>query len=71
MLDHRRWLRDQVLPVAYTRSRNKLIGRQPGDGFTPKRRGARAAVLAAARRRLTFAAYGCGLPLMFSGNRAD
>lgn len=35
--DHWRWLRDQVLPVAYTRSRNKLIGRQPGDGFRPKR----------------------------------
>ncbi|HEX7307065.1 SGNH/GDSL hydrolase family protein [Lentzea sp.] len=35
--DHWRWLRDQVLPVAYTRTRNKLIGRQPGDGFTPKR----------------------------------
>ncbi|MGW6936153.1 SGNH/GDSL hydrolase family protein [Lentzea sp. NPDC054927] len=37
MLDHLRWLRDQVLPVAYSRSRNKLIGRQPGDGFRPKR----------------------------------
>ncbi|HUQ60437.1 SGNH/GDSL hydrolase family protein [Lentzea sp.] len=37
LLDHWRWLRDQVLPVAYSRSRNKLIGRQPGDGFTPKR----------------------------------
>jgi len=37
VLDHWRWLRDQVLPVAYTRSRNKLIGRQPGDGFRPKR----------------------------------
>jgi len=37
VLDHWRWLRDQVLPVAYTRTRNKLIGRQPGDGFTPKR----------------------------------
>jgi lysophospholipase L1-like esterase len=35
--DHWRWLRDQVAPVAYTRSRNKLIGRQPGDGFRPKR----------------------------------
>jgi lysophospholipase L1-like esterase len=35
--DHLRWLRDQVLPVAYSRSRNKLIGRQPGDGFRPKR----------------------------------
>ena len=35
--DHWRWLRDQVLPVAYSRSRNKLIGRQPGDGFRPKR----------------------------------
>jgi lysophospholipase L1-like esterase len=37
LLDHWRWLRDQVLPVAYSRSRNKLIGRQPGDGFKPKR----------------------------------
>ncbi len=37
VLDHWRWLRDQVLPVAYSRSRNRLIGRQPGDGFTPKR----------------------------------
>ena len=37
MLDHLKWLRDQVLPVAYSRSRNKLIGRQPGDGFVPKR----------------------------------
>ncbi|WP_434439662.1 SGNH/GDSL hydrolase family protein [Lentzea sp. E54] len=35
--DHWRWLRDQVLPVAYTRTRNKLIGREPGDGFVPKR----------------------------------
>ncbi|SER51703.1 Lysophospholipase L1 [Lentzea xinjiangensis] len=35
--DHLRWLRDQVLPVAYSRSRNRLIGRQPGDGFRPKR----------------------------------
>ena len=37
VLDHWRWLRGQVLPVAYTRTRNKLIGRQPGDGFRPKR----------------------------------
>ncbi|MCG8921285.1 SGNH/GDSL hydrolase family protein [Lentzea sp. CC55] len=37
VLDHWRWLRDQVLPVAYTRTRNRLIGRQPGDGFSPKR----------------------------------
>lgn len=37
VLDHWRWLRDQVLPVAYSRTRNKLIGRQPGDGFVPKR----------------------------------
>lgn len=37
MWDHWRWLRDQVLPVAYSRSRNKLIGRQPGDGFRAKR----------------------------------
>lgn len=37
LLDHLRWLRDQVLPVAYSRSRNKLIGRQPGDGCTAKR----------------------------------
>ncbi|MFD9703698.1 SGNH/GDSL hydrolase family protein [Lentzea sp. NPDC059081] len=37
VVEHWRWLREQVLPVAYTRTRNKLIGRQPGDGFTPKR----------------------------------
>lgn len=37
LLDHARWLREQVLPVAYTRLRNRLIGRSPGDGFAPKR----------------------------------
>ncbi|TWP53537.1 SGNH/GDSL hydrolase family protein [Lentzea tibetensis] len=37
LADHVSWLRTQVLPVAYTRVRNRLIGRSPGDGFTPKR----------------------------------
>ncbi|GLZ35395.1 SGNH hydrolase [Lentzea sp. NBRC 105346] len=37
LLDHWDWLRTQVLPVAYTRLRNRLIGRSPGDGFKPKR----------------------------------
>lgn len=37
LIDHTRWLREQVLPVAYTRLRNRLIGREPGDGFLPKR----------------------------------
>ncbi|MGW4065288.1 SGNH/GDSL hydrolase family protein [Amycolatopsis sp. NPDC004747] len=32
-----RWLVREVLPVAVTRTRNRLIGRQPGDGFLPKR----------------------------------
>ena len=31
------WLLREVLPVAVTRTRNRLIGRQPGDGFFPKR----------------------------------
>jgi lysophospholipase L1-like esterase len=31
------WLLHEVLPVAVTRTRNRLIGRQPGDGFLPKR----------------------------------
>ena len=31
------WLLREVLPVAVTRTRNRLIGRQPGDGFLPKR----------------------------------
>ncbi|WP_020670273.1 SGNH/GDSL hydrolase family protein [Amycolatopsis nigrescens] len=31
------WLRREVLPVAVTRFRNRLIGRSPGDGFLPKR----------------------------------
>ncbi|WP_410564584.1 SGNH/GDSL hydrolase family protein [Amycolatopsis sp. cmx-4-61] len=31
------WLVREVLPVAVTRTRNRLIGRQPGDGFLPKR----------------------------------
>jgi lysophospholipase L1-like esterase len=32
-----RWLYHEVLPVAATRTRNRLIGRSPGDGFRPKR----------------------------------
>jgi lysophospholipase L1-like esterase len=32
-----RWLAKEVLPVAVTRTRNRLIGRSPGDGFLPKR----------------------------------
>lgn len=32
-----RWLTREVLPVAVTRFRNRLVGRQPGDGFLPKR----------------------------------
>ena len=31
------WLLHEVAPVAVTRTRNRLIGRQPGDGFFPKR----------------------------------
>jgi lysophospholipase L1-like esterase len=31
------WLVREVLPVAVTRTRNRLVGRQPGDGFFPKR----------------------------------
>ncbi|WIV60928.1 SGNH/GDSL hydrolase family protein [Amycolatopsis nalaikhensis] len=31
------WLLHEVVPVAVTRTRNRLIGRQPGDGFFPKR----------------------------------
>lgn len=32
-----RWLREYAAPAAYTLVRNRIIGRQPGDGFTPKR----------------------------------
>lgn len=31
-----RWLRGHVLPAAYGTLRNRVIGRQPGDGFVPK-----------------------------------
>ncbi|MGH3518945.1 MAG: SGNH/GDSL hydrolase family protein [Haloechinothrix sp.] len=31
-----RWLRDHVVPAAISTVRNRVIGRQPGDGFTPK-----------------------------------
>lgn len=31
------WLLHEVLPVAVSRTRNRMIGRQPGDGFLPKR----------------------------------
>jgi hypothetical protein len=33
------WFYQEVLPVAVTRARNRLIGREPGDGFLPKRPG--------------------------------
>ncbi|KAA9154598.1 SGNH/GDSL hydrolase family protein [Amycolatopsis acidicola] len=33
---HARWLWQEVLPVAMTRTRNWFVGRSPGDGFTPK-----------------------------------
>jgi lysophospholipase L1-like esterase len=32
-----RWFYREVLPCAMTRTRNRLIGRSPGDGFLPKR----------------------------------
>ncbi|MGH3450233.1 MAG: SGNH/GDSL hydrolase family protein [Haloechinothrix sp.] len=31
-----RWLREHVIPAAIGAVRNRVIGRQPGDGFTPK-----------------------------------
>ena len=31
------WLMREVLPVAMSRTRNRLIGRSPGDGFRAKR----------------------------------
>jgi lysophospholipase L1-like esterase len=31
------WVLREVLPVAVSRTRNRLVGRQPGDGFFPKR----------------------------------
>ncbi|MQA60488.1 MAG: SGNH/GDSL hydrolase family protein [Actinophytocola sp.] len=31
-----RWLRGHALPAAYGTIRNRMIGRQPGDGFVPK-----------------------------------
>lgn len=34
---HARWMWQEVLPVAMTRTRNWAVGRSPGDGFTPKR----------------------------------
>lgn len=34
---HAAWLWREVRPVAITRMRNLLSGRQPGDGFIPKR----------------------------------
>ncbi|HJQ45054.1 MAG TPA: SGNH/GDSL hydrolase family protein [Amycolatopsis sp.] len=34
---HARWVWQEVLPVAATRTRNWFVGRSPGDGFTPKR----------------------------------
>lgn len=35
--DDLRWVREHVAPAAYGILRNRLIGRQPGDGFVPKR----------------------------------
>jgi lysophospholipase L1-like esterase len=32
-----RWVRDHVTPAVHGMVRNKLIGREPGDGFVPKR----------------------------------
>lgn len=32
-----RWVRHHLLPVAHRTVRNRLIGREPGDGFTAKR----------------------------------
>ncbi|TCO50631.1 SGNH/GDSL hydrolase family protein [Actinocrispum wychmicini] len=37
MTAHARWLYQQVWPVVRGRIRNRLIGRQPGDGILPKR----------------------------------
>ena len=34
---HAAWVRHHVYPAVYDTVRNKLIGRQPGDGFLPKR----------------------------------
>lgn len=34
---HAAWLRRHVYPAVHDIVRNKLIGRQPGDGFAPKR----------------------------------
>ena len=34
---HARWVWQEVLPVAATRTRNWFVGRSPGDGFVPKR----------------------------------
>lgn len=31
-----RWVRDHVLPAAIGAVRNRMSGRQPGDGYTPK-----------------------------------
>jgi lysophospholipase L1-like esterase len=31
------WLRNHVVPAVHGTVRNRLIGRQPGDGFVPKR----------------------------------
>ncbi|SFP41229.1 Lysophospholipase L1 [Amycolatopsis arida] len=35
--DQAEWLYREVLPVAVTRFRNRIVGRSPGDGFRPKR----------------------------------
>jgi hypothetical protein len=37
MAAHARWVYQQVWPVVRGRIRNRLIGREPGDGIVPKR----------------------------------
>jgi lysophospholipase L1-like esterase len=37
LAEHVRWVGREVLPVVRSRVRNRIIGRQPGDGFVPKR----------------------------------
>jgi hypothetical protein len=34
---HWQWVRHHVTPAVHDLVRNKLVGRQPGDGFVPKR----------------------------------
>jgi lysophospholipase L1-like esterase len=37
MVANARWVYQQVWPVVRSRIRNRMIGREPGDGFVPKR----------------------------------